>query len=129
MSTSNHTIQKAVNAFVAKMEVKVDKILREFIFRSGAKLRSEPLHESQTMTQRLPEEEQHLSQSDGLKEVLEGDNSDLPDIHGECSLLADEVNLRWLYPWIFVVGELSLLGSEESEEGNLSRIHVRCIIG
>ena len=115
-----------MNAFVAKMEVKVDKILREFIFRYGAKLRSEPLHESQAMTQRLPEEDPRLSQNDGLKEVFEGDNSDLPDIRGECSLLADEINLRWLYPWIFVVGELSLLGSEESEEGNLSKIHVRC---
>lgn len=40
-------------------------------------------------------------------------------------MLADETNLRWLYPWIFIIGELSLLGSEETEESILSKIHVK----
>ena len=39
---SLETIQKAVVAFVTKVETKVDKILREFIFRSGARLLTDP---------------------------------------------------------------------------------------
>ena len=41
-TSSLETIQKAVNAFVSKVETKVDKILREFIFRSGARLLTDP---------------------------------------------------------------------------------------
>ena len=117
-------LQKIVNSFVSKVEQKVNKVLREFIFRSGGHLRTDLLTEpskpslSQSQTQRLSQEGiDGLAMSGGEEEIL---------IEGECSMLAEETSLRWLYPWIFIVGELALLGVEESEEGNLSKLNVKC---
>ena len=113
-----------MNAFVSKVEQKVNKVLREFIFRSGGQLRTDLFAETSKHPHSLSQT-QRLSQDglDGLEAITEDDEM---LIEGECSMLAEETNLRWLYPWIFIVGELALMGLEESEEGNLSKLNVKC---
>lgn len=50
------------------------------------------------------------------------DGMEVTALHGDCTLLADDSDFAWLFPWIFIVGELSVLGLEESDEGVLSKI-------
>ena len=32
-----------------------------------------------------------------------------------------------IFPYIFIIGELAILGMEESEESSLSKLHITCI--
>lgn len=113
------SVQKAVNLFVQRMEKKVDKILYEFIFRSGGNVRLD-LPASQGMTQRMtltPDVDPGFSQPFSQDENEDPMNTS--------TLLDDNPDFSWLFPYIFIVGELCVLGMEESEEGNLSKLNVR----
>lgn len=125
LTYSPKKIQKAANLFVVKVEDKVDKILRTFIFKSGGKIQNETI----SQTQKIPTFSQDLHDLliDPLaqEDELEGNVS---ETH-ECSLLVEDADLQWLFPWIFVVGELAVLGMEESEEGNLSKLNIRSETG
>lgn len=114
-------IQKAASLFVVKVEDKVDKILRSFIFKSGGKIQNETI--SQTQKTQTFSQDFHDPLIDPLaqEDELEGNVS---ETH-ECSLLVEDADLQWLFPWIFIVGELAVLGMEESEEGNLSKLNIR----
>lgn len=117
-TNSPKKIQKAASLLVSKFEDKVDKILRTFIFKSGGKIQSEAL----TQSQKAPV----MSQDhDPLMDPVVQDDRDVSELHQECSLLVADPDLQWLFPWIFIVGELSVLGMEESEEGNLSKLNIR----
>lgn len=121
LTYSPKKIQKAANLFVVKVEDKVDKILRTFIFKSGGKIQNETI--SQTQKTQTFSQDFHDPLIDPLaqEDELEGNVS---ETH-ECSLLVEDADLQWLFPWIFIVGELAVLGMEESEEGNLSKLNIR----
>lgn len=55
-------------------------------------------------------------------EDADPDGMEVTALHGDCTMLADDTDFTWLFPWIFIVGELSVLGLEESDEGVLSKI-------
>lgn len=118
LTYSPKQIQKAAGLLVSKFEDKVDKILRSFIFKSGGKIQNETLSQSQ----KAPTFSQV---HDPLMDPLVQDEKDVSELHQECSLLVAEQDLQWIFPWIFIVGELSVLGMEESEEGNLSKLNIR----
>lgn len=104
--------------FVQRMEKKVDRILQEFIFRSGGKVRMD-LPPSQTMTQRTQEVDPGFSQPFTQEEE---------DPLNTSTLLDENPDFSWLFPYIFIIGEMCVLGMEESEEGNLSKLSIRCRI-
>ena len=62
-------------------------------------------------------------------EDVDPEGLEVTALHGNCTLLADDTDFAWLFPWVFVVGELSVLGLEESDEGLLSKIKTKSGIG
>ena len=115
--TSIHSVEKAVNMFVQRMEKKVDKVLREFIFRSGGTLHLE-----------IPNSQPRLSQEvDPVFSQPFSPNEENEDLLNTSTLLDDNPDFSWLFPYIFIIGELAILGMEESEEGNLSKLKIHCI--
>ena len=116
--TSIHSVEKAVNIFVQRMEKKVDRVLREFIFRSGGTVHLE-----------IPNSQPRLSQEvDPAFSQPFSPNEENEDLLNTSTLLDDNPDFSWLFPYIFIIGELAILGMEESEEGNLSKLKVHCMI-
>lgn len=114
--TSIHSVEKAVNIFVQRMEKKVDRVLREFIFRSGGTVHLE-----------IPNSQPRLSQEvDPAFSQPFSPNEENEDLLNTSTLLDDNPDFSWLFPYIFIIGELAILGMEESEEGNLSKLKVHC---
>ena len=105
---------------VQRMEKKVDKILQEFSFRSGGKVRLD-LPPSQAMTQRLPSSQEI---DPGFSQPF---NQEDEDPMNTSTLLDDNPDFSWLFPYIIIMGEMCVLGMEESEEGNLSKLSIHSI--
>ena len=104
---------------MSRLERKTNRILRTFIFKSGGKMDRFP--ESQA----LPAKSQDDHVPFTPVEDVDPDGMEVTALHVDCTMLADDSDFAWLFPWIFIVGELSVLGLEESDEGVLSKIRAK----